>query len=366
MRSKHSVQVKKLATYIWLASMAGVSIANADAQSDEREDLSKFYLGIGIGLSKLDPDTSNTIYSVADNKSEGGKIYLGYDFTEKFSVEGYYSLLGDAKINPNGAIDYKDIGLTANYFFYGAENGQRGLGLFGKLGFGKMNNSTDLPYRRDNDTHLMLGGGLQYGLGNGWALRADLDLYDGDSKLFAFGINKHFGSTSDRRKPAPAPVPVAVKEPTPAPAPPNPDLDNDGVPNAMDKCPDTAANTPVDQDGCDIPKIISLEGVRFATNSDELVGESTDILDAAAKTLSAYPDLNVEVAGHTDSQGSATFNQTLSEKRAEAVKQYLIRKGIAADLLTAKGYGEAEPVADNATAAGRAANRRVELRLDNN
>ncbi|CAG0911628.1 unnamed protein product, partial [Cyprideis torosa] len=90
---------------------------------------------------------------------------------------------------------------------------------------------------------------------------------------------------------------------------------------------------------------------------------SRPVLDEAATTLRKFPELNIEISGHTDSAGNDQLNMNLSQARAEAVKQYLISKGSDGNKLTAKGYGETQPIADNATAAGRAANRRVELKI---
>jgi len=89
----------------------------------------------------------------------------------------------------------------------------------------------------------------------------------------------------------------------------------------------------------------------------------TDKLDAIAAIMKEYKDANFTVEGHTDSQGAAAFNQKLSEKRANAVMNYLVGKGIASNRLSAVGFGEDYPVADNKTKAGRAENRRVEISL---
>ncbi len=110
------------------------------------------------------------------------------------------------------------------------------------------------------------------------------------------------------------------------------------------------------------PAVIALNGVFFETNSAELKPASRVTLDAAVKTLRDHPELRVEVAAHTDSRGRASYNLKLSDKRANSVMAYLISHGIDASRLQAKGYGEAMPIADNATEEGRAKNRRVELR----
>jgi len=101
--------------------------------------------------------------------------------------------------------------------------------------------------------------------------------------------------------------------------------------------------------------------VNFDNDSASLRPESIAVLDNAAVTLKEWGEIKVEVAGHTDSVDSDAYNLRLSQRRAEAVRDYLIRQGVAAERLTAKGYGEASPVADNKTAEGRFKNRRVEL-----
>jgi len=97
------------------------------------------------------------------------------------------------------------------------------------------------------------------------------------------------------------------------------------------------------------------------SGSAELTEPAKAILDNVAVSLSEHPQLRLEIAGHTDAQGSADFNQALSQNRAEAVREYLIGQGENEENLSAKGYGEAQPLADNASNEGRAKNRRVEL-----
>ena len=94
-----------------------------------------------------------------------------------------------------------------------------------------------------------------------------------------------------------------------------------------------------------------------------LTTDSLPILDEASDTLKKYPDLKIEVGGHTDNTGNTQANEALSQKRAEAVMKYLVDKGAKADLLSAKGYGPNQPIADNGTADGKAQNRRVELKI---
>jgi outer membrane protein OmpA-like peptidoglycan-associated protein len=108
-----------------------------------------------------------------------------------------------------------------------------------------------------------------------------------------------------------------------------------------------------------------LAGVQFDNDKATLRPESFAILDKTVEGLKDWGNAKIVVEGHTDSNGSDKHNMDLSQRRAETVRDYLISKGIAADRLTAKGYGESKPIADNRTAEGRAENRRVDLqRLD--
>ncbi|MFK8014710.1 MAG: OmpA family protein [Gammaproteobacteria bacterium] len=141
------------------------------------------------------------------------------------------------------------------------------------------------------------------------------------------------------------------------------DGDGDGVVNSKDRCPNTTKGARIDVYGCEIKGKIDLPGVQFELNSATLLPESTRVLNDAAQTLKNNGDIVVEVAGHTDSTGAASYNESLSDKRAKSVAAYLNARGIDSARLKSRGYGEAEPVADNATAEGRARNRRVELKI---
>lgn len=113
------------------------------------------------------------------------------------------------------------------------------------------------------------------------------------------------------------------------------------------------------------PEIIKLSGIQFPHDSAELTPASIAILDKAVDTLNRRAKINVEVAAHTDSSGAASYNEALSSRRAASVMNYLQSKGISANRLSSKGYGEAQPIVSNTTAEGRAENRRVELRVLN-
>ncbi|AXQ27906.1 OmpA family protein [Solimonas sp. K1W22B-7] len=142
------------------------------------------------------------------------------------------------------------------------------------------------------------------------------------------------------------------------------DADQDGVLDPYDSCPDTPQGMEVDGRGCALPQVLTLTGVVFDFNKATLTPDARKILDDVAKKIVAYKKIPMELAGHTDNVGSDQYNLELSDLRAKAVKDYLIEQGVAADGLTAKGYGESQPVAPNDTDAGRQVNRRTELRVE--
>lgn len=139
----------------------------------------------------------------------------------------------------------------------------------------------------------------------------------------------------------------------------DPDSDMDGVPDSRDDCPGTPQGTRVDSSGC--PELPTLEGVHFELDKATITASASSILDDAVSIIESNPQVRIEIVGHTDSSGSDSYNQRLSEKRAEATRSYLESHDISANRLSAEGRGETSPIADNGTKEGRRANRRVEL-----
>ena len=150
---------------------------------------------------------------------------------------------------------------------------------------------------------------------------------------------------------------------------PDEDNDKDGIVDAEDACPNNpeVVNGYKDSDGCpdekpqEIKQTLVLRGVNFKTASAELLEESYYVLEQVYNSLEAYPDVRVEIGGHTDDQGSDDYNLALSYDRAKAVVSYLVMRGIPGDRLVARGYGESRPLVPNTSAEGRAKNRRVEV-----
>lgn len=153
------------------------------------------------------------------------------------------------------------------------------------------------------------------------------------------------------------------------------DRDGDGIMDAQDKCPDApeTRNGFIDEDGCPdeapppalLPFIGTIQGVTFEADKATLTPNSSAVLDRAVVALQETPTAKLEIVGYTDNSGDSKMNHELSLRRAEAVKAYLISKGVTAARLSALGHGEEHPIADNATPEGREKNRRVEFHFVN-
>jgi len=151
---------------------------------------------------------------------------------------------------------------------------------------------------------------------------------------------------------------------------PIPDTDGDGVNDEDDKCPNEpgiVANAGCPELKKEVVERINMaaKNIFFATGSAKLLAKSNASLNNVAKLLQENPTYIADISGHTDNTGTAAKNQTLSEARANAVAEYLKGKGVPESQLTATGKGQDEPIADNKTAAGRAKNRRVEMKVRN-
>lgn len=147
-----------------------------------------------------------------------------------------------------------------------------------------------------------------------------------------------------------------------------PDSDKDGVADEADKCPGTRLGTKVDSTGCVVIVIekgtsLTLDGIVFKSGSATIDKASAPVLTNAAAAIVKAPTAVIEIAGFTDNTGKDASNKALSQRRAAAVKAYLVKLKVPAKQLVAKGYGPAQPVADNATEEGRALNRRIEFRV---
>ena len=333
----------------------------------------RVYAGLsGLG-STVEPRTTDDRIRVTETSSAGGTVALGYDISNRFSIEGHYSDLGEAELvsddTGDATIGYQVAGLSA--IIYGLnshENRSRreGFSVFGRLGLGALQNEAEgVEFERLNDAHLLAGLGLEYGLSNGLAVRAEYVAHETDAKYAQLGLVYRFGDADDSRPAAVAATVPTLPEPTetaPAITASILDNDSDGVPDSLDNCPDTAAGLPVDSVGCD-ELTGAIDGVNFESGSDVLTAGSQEKLAEVAQVLNQFPAIRVAVAAHTDNQGPAASNLELSKRRAISVARYLVEQGVAGNRLAPQAYGESQPIASNASADGRASNRRVELQV---
>ena len=357
----------------------GLSLTACGFFGGGREDYDgRFYVGAGALISEVEPDTDNVPgVSVDDSNSSGGSLAIGYDFSPRFSLEGHIADLGEAELAPEGSIDYQVGGISA--IVYGLASEERrahreGFSVFGRLGVGALENDAEVvEFERLNDVHLLAGIGLEYGFRMGLGVRAELVAHDTDAQYGQLGLVYRFGQASGGSTPVSRSVdPIeppesdvstrAVPVPSPSNSRINVDTDGDGVTDAIDQCGDTSAGHPVDSTGCDVFGGV-VEGVNFTSSSDTLTPEAQLALDRVAETLGNYPDVVVSVEAHTDNQGAAAGNLELSKQRALSVARYLASKGVSGAQLKPQAFGESRPRTSNATAAGRAQNRRVEINI---
>lgn len=184
-------------------------------------------------------------------------------------------------------------------------------------------------------------------LRNGLGVRSEVISYDEDAQLAQLAILYRFGR-KDRRRVAPQLAPAL------------PDIDDDGIVDTQDECNDTKPNYSVNRDGCAHFDGI-IDGVEFEFDKAILTPEAENTLDGVIQTLLEYPEANLNIAAHTDSIASETYNIKLSVRRARSVARYLVRGGVSVSRLKARGYGESQPIETNATSEGRQRNRRVEF-----
>lgn len=315
--------------------------------------------------------------------AQGGGIGLEYRFSPHWAAElGAYYTEADYSdgLGQDGTLDLVQARLDG--LFYITKGGflQPYLGL--GVGHGEFDNF-------GGETQFNAGGGLRFNFSDAWSARLDVrGVYSHDEAetdvMSMLGISYAFGA----KKEAPPPPPVVMEETvvdsdgdgvedgqdqcpgTPAGAPVDAmgcvvDSDGDGVTDDLDQCPGTEAGAVVDEKGCiGVSQTMTVESidlkVQFANNSSTLSEDYMDDVARVADFMSRYPDVTVDIEGHTDSTGSAQYNKALSQKRADSVRDALVKRyGVDASRVTAVGLGEDNPIASNDTQEGRDRNRRV-------
>ncbi len=351
------------------ALLGALGVAQNAVAQDDFDD--RWYVSGTVGIMDTDHERnaeSDTMVGLGFGKFFSQRwswdVQIEHSKPEKNRRELNWSLYSASLV---GRYHFRDAGETwAPYISFGA-GVQRHEDEFTNLAGGR-------PIeRRGNDLMLQTGFGLQADYGrSSWRAeiggRFDMDDESGIDEDFFFDKVAMVSVLVKL-----GPEPVAAVEPTAPVVPPAPvktcadmDDDGDGVNNCNDKCPNSQAGQTVGPDGCPVPVTIDLRGVNFDFDKSELRPDAVAILSEAVSILKKYPELRVEVAGHTDSIGTDQYNQGLSERRAKAVYDYLTSNGIdASRLVGPNGFGESRPIDTNDTKEGRARNRRTELNVQN-
>jgi OmpA-OmpF porin, OOP family len=323
---------------------------------------------VGTGILYIDTDSDDDARAVDVDNGGGLQLIYGHTLRPRWGWE-FSFFLNDLSVSSGHRDNFYQAGLGVDFLWY--FNGQRANALtpFALFGLGAVRNDAPSPVEDDTNPYLNLGiGFMSKPLSRtGIRLRGDLryvkddfedqpdDLRVGLAMVFPYGQKtKEVVRTEVREVEV---VREVVREK------PQADSDGDGVVDGVDRCPNTLRGAQVDQYGCAIKQVVTLEGVHFEYDSARLTPDSMAILDKVAETLQGQPSMEVEIAGHCSNEGSDAYNQRLSEQRADSVRRYLVNRGIASHRLRAVGYGESRPVASNETESGRAKNRRVEFHI---
>jgi OOP family OmpA-OmpF porin len=349
-----------------LKHVTAALLAASCAVSVQAEDTHQWEVtGMG-GINSFDNDRNL-------EDATTGSLGLGYVLNKDWTLEGFYQAF-DADIdNGNGDVDGRQIRMDALYHF--AELGDGSWRPFILAGLGDQ--EFDAQGGDDNETFANVGLGIKKNLSDAWLVRGDArTLYSFDEDETDYGVNVGvsylFGGKKtaaekdsdmdgvfDSADQCPNTPAGAAVDSVGCPL----DSDMDGVFDYLDKCLNTPHGVKVNAEGCvlersaDVPFDLSL---RFANDSDAILSHEAADVQKVVHYLEVYPEATILIEGHTDSRGAAAYNKALSERRAAAMMKLLTTQyGIDAARLSSAGYGEERPIADNSTAEGRAANRRV-------
>lgn len=348
-------------TYLALAiSLAAiVSSPMLLAQDENKYDLtSNWYGGINIGQTHesindgaiANNELGGGLTSITDDDRDNGfKLFTGYQLNNNFAVEGGYFDLGQfgwrAIKDQVGALKTRTKTRGFNIDLVGSLPMTEKLSAFARGGvhysesYDRFQGSDNVivtdRHRRDRDVNFKWGGGLQYDFTQKFAMRLEAERYaindvmgnNGSINLYSLGALYRFGEQNA----APAqPAQVVAPEPV------------------------TQRSANLTEEYC------SMLDIQFEINNDEIQNEDLERLAVVGTFLKKYPDTKAVVEGHTDNVGTPEANQMLSQDRAESVMNYLVREQrIASNRISAVGYGDTRPVADNSTEDGMRANRRI-------
>jgi OOP family OmpA-OmpF porin len=355
---------KKLLCAALLGSLGMAQAASAQEFDD------RWYVSGSTGVNFQDNDrgTEDSLF---------GTLGFGKFLNPNLSLEAELNYQNpDKSINPNLWWSQYGVSVDARYHFRNADSKWWPY-VRGGVGYQRHEEEYDAfpnpnspGQHEDSNLALNLGAGLQFDFGR-VDLRTEVGTrVDFDDQQARIGNQEDMFTdllASVGMTIALGPEPVAPVAPAPAPQQTCADMDDDGdgVNNCNDKCPGSQAGQTIGPDGCPVPVSIDLKGVNFDFDKSTLRPDAVAILNEAVEILKRYPDLRVEVAGHTDLCGTDAYNQSLSERRAKAVYDYLTGNGVDGGRLAGPvGYGESRPLEQTAqTLPGckSETNRRTEL-----
>ena len=315
--------MKKLVAMISASLMAASSSAIADV-----------YLGGKIGQTWFDDSCRSG--EACDDRDTTLGAYLGYNMNDWLAVEAGYDMLG--KFTGVGLNDerVKAITLAPKFTLPISQH----VGLYAKLG------GAYVDYGSENDYSFLGAAGAEFAVSSNVSLRTEYQLLTdinndqvrAEANTVSLGVSYRFGGNTQ-------PATESESRPVEEVA-------------MIEEEPIVEAEPKIVHKTFEFQK---LDSNNFALNSAKLKEESKEQLNDLVLFLNEYPQANVVVTGHTDSSGAAAYNQTLSEKRAKAVADAIVERGIEPSRVSWKGEGENKPVASNATANGRELNRRVDI-----
>lgn len=360
--------LKNLAT-VTLICASSAAMADVDGDPIVRDRLvytSNDYLA-GIASAAF-PDSGRGTDTIGGSYS----LMYGNQFHENLSVEGRVAFsvfetgrgMGSDFYNVAGGVD-----LVASPWDRRDEHAILPFVLVGVAAF-----SDDVAQADQDDSSFGVNAGIGFvtkPLLHNLRLRSEarytFSTYKSNYSDFSVGVGFEIALGRVRETLTVKHVPQATKVIETFKEVPRPFVDSDGdtVIDELDKCPDTPRGLKVDAEGCILAgQLLELRGVTFNLNETKLRPNAQSVLDVIAKGMAGQRSLKVEIAGHTDSQGSAAYNQKLSQGRADAVRSYLIDKGVSAEQLTAVGYGEAQlKIKPERNQDDYLLNRRVEFRV---
>ena len=311
-----------------------------------------WYAGLGLGVSFIEPELGGALEAEVDGTAHLliPNIYAGYDFNHNWGAEIHYSNLNVATFDEGLAaglkIKYDYLAVSGLFHFKNhlatASGPLPGLNGYAKIGLGKLftsikqdpDNGLTVKHNQNAPIQVHFGFGAEYMRHDGWGVRAEMLTNDKDAAELTLSILNRFVRVIDPVVPVPE-LPPEVKKPVVVLVP------------AI----------------CNAPTGI-MEGVEFIVDSAELTKSATELLDGIVLQLADFPKVELEVRAHTDSDAATDYNQSLSERRAQSVSDYLYARGLLN--IQSFGFGETQPIVENDSAENKSRNRRVEIEILSN